>query len=713
MTFHISRLSPVALATLAFCNTLVQAQTQTIEITAGKDRYTPALTQAATRSSVPVEQVPQSVVSIPRSIIEDQASKTVSDVLRNVSNVNEIDPRDSNNVGFKIRGFNAAMVVDGVSVPGWFQNQESLVGVQQMDVIKGPAGGLYGSGQAIGNYSTVGGTIAVTTKDPEAKAYREVGVKGGNYGRRNAHFDFNQPLNEAWALRINGETDRSDSETQGVFFRKTALNPSLAWSPDAKTKVVIKARMLDNSTVDYSGLPRANANSYEPAAGVSRSTFVTATGLPDTTQKSRGLNVQWTQVLNDDWTLKALAAHSTAEVDQRGVFPLSYSDVGGFGSSMNLGGARLWERLTSNAVQLSLATAIKSGNALHRLNFGLDHDQTRDEGFIAFSNPFPFGQFPFSPLDGWFTPTDLSGSARPAWFDPSVPASANQQQNRSTSTVVYVQDQIQVGPWHLHASLRHTHTEAKDLYLGRGINNQSTNNKITPRVGAVYDASDVVSVFAGYSEMSRVPFGSLFSTAPKMEEAEQKELGLRIRGWNGLSATAALFDIQRKNAAVADPLNTGFSVQTGVQQAKGLDLDVRWQVSPSLAWIAAYTNQTAEISQDTKAAWVGKRLFNVPEQTLRVAARYDVRQGDLTGLGLGLGASHRSSLAGDTSNTFFTPAVTLVDAQASYKRGGMKYSASVSNLLNKQYYAPMAYFGGGQVVPGTPRTLVLGVTAQF
>ncbi len=706
MTFHISRLSPVALATLAFCNTCVQAQTQTIEITADKERYAPALTQAATRSSVPVEQVPQSVVSIPRSIIEDQASKTVSDVLRNVSNVNEIDPRDSNNVGFKIRGFNAAMVVDGVSVPGWFQNQESLVGVQQMDVIKGPAGGLYGSGQAIGNYSTVGGTIAVTTKDPEAKAYREVGVKGGNYGRRNAHFDVNQPLSEAWALRINGETDRSDSETQGVFFRKTALNPSLAWSPDAKTKVVIKARMLDNSTVDYSGLPRASASANEPAAGLSRSTLVTATGLPDTTQKSRGLNVQWTQVLNDDWTLKALAAHSTAEVDQRGVFPFPYGKDSlfgsGFGSTVNLSGLRLWEQLTSNTVQVSLATLLKSGEALHRISFGLDRDETRDDAFLAFAT---------SPS---FAPTDLLNSARPAWGEPAVPPMANQQQNRSTSTVAYVQDQIQWGPWHLHGSLRHTRTEATDQYLDGGINNQkSTNNKVTPRVGAVFDASDVVSVFAGYSEMSRVPFGSLFSAATKMEEAEQKELGLRIKGWNGLSATVALFDIQRKNAAVADPVNTGFSVQTGVQQAKGLDLDLRWQVSPSLAWIAAYTNQTAEITQDTNAAWVGKRLFNVPEQTLRVAARYDVRQGDLTGLGLGLGASHRSSLAGDTSNTFFTPAVTLVDAQASYKRGGMKYSASVSNLLNKQYYAPMAYFGGGQVAPGLPRTLVLGVTAQF
>jgi iron complex outermembrane receptor protein len=693
-------LSSTAMATLACCSTLAQAQLQTIEVTAAKDRYTPMQTQAATRSPVPVEQVPQSVVSIPRSIIEDQASKTVSDVLRNVSNVNEIDPRDSNNVGFKVRGFNAAMVIDGVSVPGWFQNQESLVGVQQIDVIKGPAGGLYGSGQAIGNYSTVGGTIAVTTKSPEAKAYREVGIKAGTYGRRQAHFDLNQPLNNAWAFRINGETDRSDSETQGVFFRKTALNPSLAWSPDAKTKVVIKARMLDNTTVDFSGLPRASANSHEPAAGLSRSTFVTATGLPDTTQNARGLNVQWTQVLNDDWTFKALAAHNTAEVDQRGVFPFSYGRTGGFGTNVVLSGVRLWEKLTSDTLQLSLATAVKSGNALHRISFGLDRDETRDDGFLAFAN-LPFVM------------TDLSSNVRPAWGEPAVPATANQQRNSSTSTVVYVQDQIQMGALHLHGSLRHTRTEAKDRYLDWGINNQSTNNKVTPRLGAVYNASDVLSFFGGYSQMARVPFGSLFSVAPKMEEAEQKELGLRIKGWKGVSATAALFDIQRKNAAVADPVNMGLSVQTGVQQAKGLDLDLRWQASPSLAWIAAFTHQTAEITQDTNAAWVGKRLFNVPEQTLRIAARYDVRQGEWRGLGLGLGATHRSSLAGDTSNTFFTPAVTLVDAQASYKRGSIRYSASLTNLLNKQYFAPMAYFGGGQVVPGMPRSLIVGVSTQF
>ena len=44
-------------------------------------------------------------MSIPRAVIEDQGSKTVSDALRNVSNVNEVDPRESNNVGYKAASY--------------------------------------------------------------------------------------------------------------------------------------------------------------------------------------------------------------------------------------------------------------------------------------------------------------------------------------------------------------------------------------------------------------------------------------------------------------------------------------------------------------------------------------------------------------------------------------------------------------------------------
>ena len=107
---------------------------------------------------------------------------------------------------------------------------------------------------------------------------------------------------------------------------------------------------------------------------------------------------------------------------------------------------------------------------------------------------------------------------------------------------------------------------------------------------------------------------------------------------------------------MGDPANPGYSIQAGKQQSKGVDIDLRWQATPSWAWIAAFTAQKAEITEDSNAAWVGKQLFNVPEQTARLATRYDFRSGDLAGLGLGLGLTHNSKLPGNQTNTFFTPA---------------------------------------------------------
>lgn len=105
--------------------------------------YVVSSISTGTRTETPVEHIPQSIVSIPRAIIEDQGSKTLSDVLRNISNVNAIDVRDSNLTGFKIRGFSSGTIVDGVATPGIFQNQESLVGIEQLSVIKGPSGGVF------------------------------------------------------------------------------------------------------------------------------------------------------------------------------------------------------------------------------------------------------------------------------------------------------------------------------------------------------------------------------------------------------------------------------------------------------------------------------------------------------------------------------------------------------------------------------------------
>ncbi|MEY2633488.1 MAG: Ferrichrome-iron receptor precursor, partial [Pseudomonadota bacterium] len=326
-------LRPIALclATLSVSPVLpVLAQEQqlsTVSISAEKESgYIPASTRGATRTDTPIEQIPQSVVVIPRALIEDQGSRNLSDVLRNVSNVTALDARDSNLTGFKIRGFSSATIVDGVATPGIFQNQESLVGIDQVTVIKGPSGGLYGGSQGM-NYSTVGGAVVISTAEPGQTPIRKIGVSGGSYQQRGAHFDFNQPVNEVLAVRLTGEYSNTDSETKQLYIKRTALLPSILLTPNADTKIVLRLRDVKNETLDYQGLPRASAGSPDVINGINRSLFISASSMPPSTNDMRGANLQWTQRLNDQWRFGLTVARNTLELNETGAFAASVIDA--------------------------------------------------------------------------------------------------------------------------------------------------------------------------------------------------------------------------------------------------------------------------------------------------------------------------------------------------------------------------------------------------
>lgn len=83
------------------------AQTTTLPpvvVTANPFEYAVPTTDAGTRTNTPIEKIPQTVVVIPKDIIDDQGAKTLSDALRNASNVTEIDERDSNLTGLLFEG---------------------------------------------------------------------------------------------------------------------------------------------------------------------------------------------------------------------------------------------------------------------------------------------------------------------------------------------------------------------------------------------------------------------------------------------------------------------------------------------------------------------------------------------------------------------------------------------------------------------------------
>ncbi|VVD65751.1 ferrichrome-iron receptor [Pandoraea communis] len=704
--------STLAVALMAGCSAIASAeevvQLAPTEVSAARDDgYNVESSNAATRTDTPIENIPQSIVTVPRTMIEDQGARTLSDALRNVSNVNAIDSRDANNTVFNIRGFHSGTVVDGVAMKGNFTDQESLVNVDRIDVVKGPAGALFGA-QGVGAFDTAGGTIAITTLEPTTlETVRKVGFKAGSYGEKAIDFDINQALNSVWALRITGEASNSDSETDRVFFRKRALFPSLSWTPSADTKVVLRARYLDVSTLDYSGLP-VNGTLNTSIFTLPRQTNIAAAGQPDTTSMSKGLNLQWTQRLTDVWSFSLLSAYNEVRLDQRGTWLVdsgSPMGCGAFGSATpynnTMCGVRMWANLKTTTLSPSLTGKFATGALKHTLNLGVDYEYTRDDEFMAYSN----GLGPVS-IDN----VNLTNPVYPAWSEPIAPLTPDQQ-NRYISTVAYLQDQIDVGRWHFLGSVRYSDIRITDNNYAYGIYNVSRNSKVSPRVGAVYEITPKISAFAGYGEGIRVPAFYLFASPPKPEEYNQKEIGLRLKDLAGITATVALFDLNRKNVAVADPANAGYYIQAGKQRSRGIDIDVRWQATPSWTWIAAYSQQTAKIVDDGIAALVDKQLFNVPKQTARLATRYEFRSGWLAGLGLGLGMTFNSELPGNSTNTFFTPATTVWDAQASYTIGRARYGLNIFNLTNKKSFVPSTYFLGGQVIPALPRTV--SVTAAF
>lgn len=672
----------------------------TIMVTDTRERgYSADVAASATKTSTAIESIPQSVVVVPKALIEDQVATTLAEALQNVSNVKGFDQRDvSMENSFRIRGFSAGVTVDGVAAPGYFSNQEPIINVEQIDVVKGPTGSLYGASQSLGpGANNVGGMIAITSKAPEKIARREVGIRAGSYKNQAVSFDLNQPINEQFGIRLVGEAQRNNSETDRVTSKTLFIAPSISWKPNATSQLTARMRQTDNTYLDFYGLPAEGTvlpgvgNVVPVGSTIPRNRNFTATDVPDSKIKLGGLNVQWNQLLSDNLSWSVTLAETHTLIDSRNLYPWNF-----FGMN-EVYPSRMWDDVKSTTLSPSITAKFNTAMTKHTVVAGLDFDRTKDDGFII------------ADLAS-FTIPDYINPAYPAWVEPA--STGPTQTNTYRTDALYVQDQVSLGKLSVLAGLRYARVGVDDINTDPFFlhNTKTTNSKTTPRVGATYEISPNISAFAGYGEGFKVPVGSVYAAPPKPEEAQQTEMGLRLKDYKGISATIACFDLTRRN--VTGPGPGGLAVQVGKQNSHGIDIDLNWKVSRDMTWIASVSDQTATIVENRNNTNVGKSLFAVPDTTVRLATRYDFHHGELSGLGLGLGVKYQSKLPGDSSNSFYTPDTTLLDAQASYTLKRVRFDLSVNNLADKKYYVP-ASGNAALVYPALRRTWKLNANLNF
>ncbi|WP_288412249.1 TonB-dependent siderophore receptor [uncultured Sphingomonas sp.] len=656
-----------------------------IIVTGVREGYATPETSAATRTSTPLIQVPQSVQVLTRTLIQEQDRRTLDDALVNVSGVT---PTRSDEVLFIppiVRGFPAEVYLDGLSIFAGNQqayDPNSLVGIERIDVLKGPTATLYGGG--IG--TPLGGVINLESVRPSDKPGGYVAMRAGSFSTWNPYGDINVPLSDGIAARVTGEYQSNDSWIDRVKARRWSVQPSLSFRIDPATDLLVQGQFSRRSNLEYSGLPADAAL----AGTIDRDAFPgSPINQPFTTNDIRMGQATLRHAFSDRLKLTVSGRYYSSVIDEQGsfVYPGLFP-TGTVAPRYDVFPITMRNRTKEATVDANLAGDVDLLGGTHKLLVGANYDWTSFYSAMGlFVSDSPSGTI------------DLANPSYDLRYTPQLPVNSYTD-DRFTTFAGYIQHQATYGPLHVTGGLRLTSLNFVEN-SNIGVANDKTYTRLSPRIGATLDVAKGIALFAGYATAFRAPFGFIGTVSPVPETSSNIEGGVKLAlAGTGLSGTIAVFRQTHDNVVTADPANVGFYIQSGRQRARGIEVDMVWEPTPAFSLLAnyAYTD-----TRDNGVA-PGDRLIRVPESSGRIAARYRVLHGPAKGLAIGAGISAFTSRELTLPNTIAVPGYAAIDAQASYDIGRFTLGASVVNLGNRRAFDPYSYLGYPVVAPNQPRS---------
>jgi len=645
--------------------------------------YQPPPTSSVMRSRGLLLETPQTVNVVPAQVLRDQQPRNLDDALANVSGITQANTLGSTQDAVMLRGFgdnrNGSIMQDGMPV---VQGRALNSTAERVEVLKGPSSLLYG-------IQDPGGVVNIVSKKPQLVQSTSLTVRGSTFGNgkngSGGNLDTTGPIGDSGlAYRLIVDHEDEDYWRNFGTHRESMIAPSLAWYGDT-TKVVFAYEHREFLSPFDRGTaidPKTNHPLDIPATRRLDEPFNNMEGRSDL------YRFEADHELNDDWTAHVGYSWNRETYDASQVRIISVNTNGTLTRSMDgTRGALTTDRFAT----ASLEGKVKLGGMQHDLVFGLDDEYRKiyRAELIRQSQRSAFSYV--NPVYG----NDVQGT--------TVSAKDSAQTDLLRSDSLFLQDAIHLtDQWILVAGARY---QMYDQYAGKGVpfkaNTDGNGQKWVPRAGLVYRYTDELSFYGSYTESfkpnstiaplddSNVLRGNL-----QPEESKAWELGTKLDMPGRITASAALFDITKRNVLVSETVSgeTVYSV-AGEVRSRGLELDASGQLSDRWSLIGSYAYTDAEVTKDP--ALQGKRLQNVAKHTGSLSAVYDV--GSLLGgddLRVGAGARYVGQREGDAKNSFNLPGYTVADLFASYdtKIEGqkVKFQLNVKNLFDRTYYTSAA-----------------------
>jgi catecholate siderophore receptor len=665
---------------------------QTILVIGKAEGYRAVDSVTATKTDTPLLDVPQSITVVTREQLEDQAHRSIADVLRYVPGTT-IGQGEGNRDQITLRGQNttADFFLDGVRDDvQYFRN---LYNIERVEILKGPYALIFGRGGG-------GGIVNRVQKTPSAEAAFGV-LSGGvnSFGAWDVAGDANLPVGTGAALRVNGFYEELASHRDFVTGERYAVNPYLAVEFAPGWQAGLSYEYVNDDRVTDRGVPSVACTqpcTPAPLTGYDETFFgvpgVNRAGLEAHIVKAR-IDGQITPELN--WSTTLL--YGDYDKYYTNVYP--NGAVNPANGTFALAGYTDPTQRENLIAQTNLVWDTALAGTTHKILLGLEYseqdsiNQRRNavlsSGTINLANiQYPTVTFPTLARDTASTVKVFSA---------------------------YAQDQIGLGEMiDLVVGLRFDRfdIDGTDFFTNPDRPFARVDEKVSPRIGLILKPLPNVSAYGSYSQSFLPRSGDQFltlSTAQEDLEPEKFtnfEVGAKWDIRPDLSATLAVFQLDRTNATTPDPANPANTINVGETRTRGAELALTGRLTPAWQISAGYTYQDARLRGNDSV-----QLGQVPEHQFALWNRYDFAER----FGAGLGVTHQSSQFAairTAPNTTRLPGYTRVDAALFFDVSErLALQLNVENLLDESYFADA--HNNNNITPGAPLNARLTARVKF
>ncbi len=203
----------------------------------------------ARKRSENLQDVPIAIKAFTTKTIEQAGIERPADFITLIPNVNIVDTANVGDTQVSIRGIVStrdaestfAYVVDGVLNTNPNSFNEELLDIQQIEVLKGPQGALYGR-------NAVAGAILVTTRKPSDEFEAKIKVGAGTQGSTK----FTGIVSGGLSDTVNGSLSYARRETDGFFSNSfTGRDDTVDFLEDDTARARLVWEPSENLSLDF------------------------------------------------------------------------------------------------------------------------------------------------------------------------------------------------------------------------------------------------------------------------------------------------------------------------------------------------------------------------------------------------------------------------------------------------------------------------------